>query len=145
MEEVRLDDTLNKQWKNDKSGFGFRMLQKMGWSEEKGLGKNETGMVSHLKVKTREQGLGLGVEGIDVAGNKGWAETTSSFNAVLDILKSSYKGNERERKNKKEKKGKKEKKNKKEKVEGEKSEGDNGKKVSKSPVNGIPMISVGMK
>ena len=142
-----MDDTLNKQWKNDKSGFGFRMLQKMGWSEDKGLGKNETGMVSHLKVKAREQGLGLGVEGIDVAGNKGWAETTSSFNAVLDILKSSYNGNEKEKKkDKKEKKRKKEKKNKKEKDEGEKCGGDSGKKVSKSPaVNGIPMISVGMK
>lgn len=33
-----LTDTLNQTWKNDKSRFGYRMLQKMGWKEDKGLG-----------------------------------------------------------------------------------------------------------
>ncbi len=92
MDDVVLIDTLNKNWKNDKTGFGFKMLQKMGWNEDKGLGKNETGMVTSIKVKKREMGLGLGgEENIDHAGNKAWSATSASFNSVLDVLKATYK------------------------------------------------------
>ncbi len=38
------------------------MLSKMGWKEDKGLGKNETGMITSIKAKRREEGQGLGVE-----------------------------------------------------------------------------------
>ena len=55
--EVKLEDTLNRAWKDDKTGFGYRMLQKMGWKEEKGLGKNETGMASFVKIKKRGTGV----------------------------------------------------------------------------------------
>ena len=65
------------------------MLQKMGWKEDRGLGKDETGMASALKIKKREDGLGLGVVK-DHAGNSGWGSTVSSFNAVLDLLNTSY-------------------------------------------------------
>ena len=34
--DVELSDTLNKSWKENKSNFGYRMLAKMGWSEDKG-------------------------------------------------------------------------------------------------------------
>ena len=102
LESIKLEDTLNKTWKNgfttsfstfflpffsslslsfflsffkkDKSGFGFRMLQKMGWNEEKGLGKNEDGISTSLKVTKREEGLGLGINK-DSAGNNGWNQT----------------------------------------------------------------------
>ena len=56
----KLPDTLNKHWKNDKTGFGFRMLQKMGWQEDKGLGKDESGIIDAIRVKKREQGMALG-------------------------------------------------------------------------------------
>ena len=50
-----------------------------------------SGIVSSLKVKKRETGLGLGMdEEIDTAGNKGWTSTVNSFNDVLAILKSTY-------------------------------------------------------
>jgi hypothetical protein len=105
MTDVVLKDTLNQTWKNDKSGFGFRMLQKMGWKEDKGLGKDEDGIAISLKVKKREDGLGLGMEESngDKAG-KGWNATATSFNAVLDALKSSYGTNEKDVKKKKKKK-----------------------------------------
>jgi hypothetical protein len=34
------------------------MLQAMGWSEGKGLGKNEDGMASHIKVSLKANNLG---------------------------------------------------------------------------------------
>jgi len=84
-------DTLNKKWKDDKSGFGYKMLLKMGWKEDKGLGKNETGSVTHVKVSKREEGLGLGMEQTtDGAGMVGWNATAASFSQVLNTLKEIY-------------------------------------------------------
>ena len=124
MEETKLADTLNKHWKNDKSAFGYRMLQKMGWTEDKGLGKNETGIVDSLKVKKREAGIGLGSEATtDGAGNRGWSYTAQSFDSVLNLLKEEYKNDKKDKKEKKEKKEKREKREKK----------------------NLPIISVGMK
>lgn len=53
-------DTQNMHWANDKSKFGYRMLQKMGWSEGKGLGVKEDGKVEHVRLrkKTGNQGVG---------------------------------------------------------------------------------------
>jgi hypothetical protein len=34
------------------------MLQKMGWSEGKGLGKNENGRTNHVKVALRADNVG---------------------------------------------------------------------------------------
>ena len=35
------------------------MLSKMGWSEGKGLGANENGATSHVKVSKRKENLGM--------------------------------------------------------------------------------------
>ena len=56
-----------------------------------GLGKNRDGMTAAIKVKKREDGLGLGmVQTHDAAGNHGWGATTTSYNAVLELLKETY-------------------------------------------------------
>jgi len=90
-----LTDTLNQHWKNDKTRFGYKMLLKMGWKEDKGLGKDESGNTSFVKIKKREDGIGLGVEkSTDGAGDHGWNATTQSFNAVLNALKEVYKPDE---------------------------------------------------
>lgn len=133
-----MPDTLNSAWKNNKSRFGYKMLQKMGWSEEKGLGKKEEGIVAAVKLKRRDDGAGLGLEMLtDGGGAKGWAETATSFSSVLDVLKQTYSkdGQDTTKAAKKDKKDKKDKKEKKEKK-------DSGEEREKAP----PIrISVGMK
>ncbi|RKO90659.1 hypothetical protein BDK51DRAFT_5596, partial [Blyttiomyces helicus] len=53
-------DPQNKQWKDDQSKFGLKMMQKMGWSEGKGLGAREDGQTEHVKIKLKEDNLGTG-------------------------------------------------------------------------------------
>ena len=43
---------------SDKSKYGFRMLEKMGWAEGKGLGVNEDGAKDHVKVSVKRDNLG---------------------------------------------------------------------------------------
>ena len=81
--DVHLPDTKNATWKNDKTRFGYKFLSKFGWSEEKGLGKDETGMTTSVAVTKREEELGLGAEkASDGAGARGWGETTTGFNEL---------------------------------------------------------------
>ena len=44
----------------DEDNFGRRMLEKLGWKQGEGLGKNKDGMSEHIRVKQRTAGLGLG-------------------------------------------------------------------------------------
>jgi hypothetical protein len=96
MEEIVLKDTLNSHWKSNKSNFGFRMLQKMGWNEEKGLGKQENGITKFVKLSKRDDGMGLGMDQFkdDNVGSKAWSSTISSYNSVLEVLKATYKSSD---------------------------------------------------
>lgn len=78
-------DTRNSSWANDKSAFGQRMLMKMGWSEGKGLGKNQQGTNSSLRAIRREEGLGIGAK-TDKYGDDGFSKTSTNFHGVLAIL-----------------------------------------------------------
>jgi Pin2-interacting protein X1 len=99
-----MNDTLNSHWKNDKKGFGFRMLSKMGWKDDKGLGKNETGITNNIKVTRRENGIGLGLDNDDEAVKLG--SQVSSLNDVLNMLKDQY-GSSSNKKKKSKSKGEK--------------------------------------
>jgi Pin2-interacting protein X1 len=120
--DINLPDTKNATWKNDKTRFGYKFLSKFGWSDEKGLGKDETGMTSSVAVTKREESLGIGAEKMtDGGGAKGWSETTTGFNSILEKLNSEY--------------GKKSKKDKKEKKKSKKSDSssdDDGERKKKS-------------
>eukprot|EP00041_Stephanoeca_diplocostata_P016097 m.313143 g.313143 ORF g.313143 m.313143 type:complete len:438 (-) comp20253_c0_seq7:1814-3127(-) len=46
-------------WTKTTSGFGMKMLEKMGWSKGKGLGVQEQGIARPIDVKLRQKGAGL--------------------------------------------------------------------------------------
>ena len=46
------------------SVFARRQMEKMGWQEGKGLGKNETGISKHIKAVKRDDSSGLGSEAV---------------------------------------------------------------------------------
>lgn len=46
-------------WTKTTSGFGLKMLEKMGWSKGKGLGVQEQGIARPIDVKLRQKGAGL--------------------------------------------------------------------------------------
>ena len=62
--KAKLSSTLNEASSApiSSSSFAAKQMAKMGWTEGTGLGKKRDGMVSHIKVKKREDNMGLGVE-----------------------------------------------------------------------------------
>ena len=64
------------------------MLVKMGWSEGKGLGRNEDGMSSHIRVKRKVESVGIGFEE-DGQGNVAFVQQIQSFEQILADLNAS--------------------------------------------------------
>ena len=92
------------------------MLEKMGWSEGKGLGQHEDGMREHIKVNFKADTLGVGADKRTV---DNWLDNTSAFDALLQSLntqivtasdESDESASKQTKKSKKEKKAKKSKK-----------------------------------
>ena len=87
-------DTLNQNWTSTQDGprtsFGFKMMQKMGWSTGKGLGKDLQGQINSVKVSKKIDNSGLGQVQDSSTGNVGWSETSQSFDAVLAKLNKKY-------------------------------------------------------
>ena len=44
------------------SDFAKKQMEKMGWKEGEGLGKDSTGMTTHIKVAKKDESTGLGLE-----------------------------------------------------------------------------------
>ncbi|XP_001867382.2 PIN2/TERF1-interacting telomerase inhibitor 1 isoform X1 [Culex quinquefasciatus] len=68
---------------NDSTNFGVRMLEKLGWSEGKGLGKREDGMSAPILPKLKQDSEGFGY-----AGEKDdhWTQHDQDFNQLLKSL-----------------------------------------------------------
>ena len=47
-------------WANDENKFGHKLMEKMGWEKGKGLGANQDGMVTHVKVRQKDNQKGVG-------------------------------------------------------------------------------------
>ncbi|XP_056150620.1 PIN2/TERF1-interacting telomerase inhibitor 1 [Lampris incognitus] len=76
-------DPRNSTWSNDESKFGQKMLERMGWSKGKGLGKTEQGSTDHIKVKVKNDSLGLGTT---VSHEDNWIAHQDDFNQLLAEL-----------------------------------------------------------
>ncbi|KAM6953920.1 PIN2/TERF1-interacting telomerase inhibitor 1 [Aplochiton taeniatus] len=76
-------DPRNSAWSKDESKFGQKMLERMGWSKGKGLGRTEQGSTDHIKVKVKNNQLGLGVTGNH---EDDWIAHQDDFNQLLADL-----------------------------------------------------------
>ncbi|KAI9140296.1 G-patch domain-containing protein, partial [Paraphysoderma sedebokerense] len=76
-------DPQNKAWSNDTGKFGFKMLQKMGWTPGKGLGVDQQGSTSHVSVVRKEDNLGVGAN-VNTMDN--WLSNTDAFSKLLKDL-----------------------------------------------------------
>ncbi len=76
-------DPQNTSWSNDTSKFGYKMLEKMGWKEGKGLGANEDGAHEHVKVKFKQDALGVGADARSI---DNWMENAFAFDDILKNL-----------------------------------------------------------
>lgn len=65
------------------------MLEKMGWSEGKGLGKEGNGQLSHVVIKKKDNNLGLGVDDNNVA-NKHFKHTELIYSDILKQLNNEH-------------------------------------------------------
>ncbi|TMW44894.1 hypothetical protein DOY81_010030 [Sarcophaga bullata] len=66
----------------DEDRFGTKLLQKMGWSKGKGLGREETGTQDFLRVRYKNDAKGLGFVGRDDQ----WTQHEESFSGLLNTL-----------------------------------------------------------
>ncbi|KAI4872754.1 hypothetical protein NFI96_026983, partial [Prochilodus magdalenae] len=76
-------DPRNSAWSKDESKFGQKMLERMGWSKGKGLGKSEQGATEHIKVKVKNNSLGLGTT---ASNEDNWIAHQDDFNQLLAEL-----------------------------------------------------------
>ena len=71
--------------------FARRQMEKMGWEEGKGLGKNETGISKHIKAVKRDDSSGLGLESVEaVEVNDNWWH--DAFSKQLKTFQTPKKG-----------------------------------------------------
>ncbi|KAF3702793.1 PIN2/TERF1-interacting telomerase inhibitor 1 67-11-3 protein [Channa argus] len=76
-------DPRNSTWSNDDSKFGQKMLERMGWSKGKGLGRSEQGSTDHIKVKVKNNNYGLGA---NASHEDNWIAHQDDFNELLAQL-----------------------------------------------------------
>uniref|UniRef100_A0A665V4U0 PIN2 (TERF1) interacting telomerase inhibitor 1 n=1 Tax=Echeneis naucrates TaxID=173247 RepID=A0A665V4U0_ECHNA len=76
-------DPRNSAWSNDDSKFGQKMLERMGWSKGKGLGRSEQGSTDHIKVKVKNNSYGLGA---NASYEDNWIAHQDDFNELLAQL-----------------------------------------------------------
>ncbi|KAJ4802854.1 hypothetical protein LUZ62_015420 [Rhynchospora pubera] len=62
----------------------FRLMKQMGWEEGEGLGKEKQGIKGYVRVKNKQDTLGIGV---DKPNSNNWILDTTQFDNILKKLK----------------------------------------------------------
>ncbi|CAL8316272.1 unnamed protein product [Merluccius merluccius] len=83
-------DPRNSAWSKDESKFGQKMLERMGWSKGKGLGRSQQGSTEHIKVKVKNNNLGLGT---NASYEDNWIAHQDDFNQLLADLNNCHSQN----------------------------------------------------
>ncbi|XVF13062.1 hypothetical protein REPUB_Repub08aG0175300 [Reevesia pubescens] len=60
----------------------FRLMKQMGWEEGEGLGKDKQGIKGHVRVKNKQDTIGIGLDKPNP-----WAFDTAQFDSILKRLK----------------------------------------------------------
>ena len=79
----KLGSSMSELTSGSRETFGKKMLQKMGWSEGKGLGKSEQGVTSHVRVKKREEAAGIGANEPEKMDDQWWHNVYNSAAASV--------------------------------------------------------------
>lgn len=90
---TKLGTQMNENAASKPSNFAMRQMEKMGWTEGKGLGKTESGISTHLTITKRDDSTGLGSEAVEARANDS-TETWwhDGFAANLKLLQKKSKG-----------------------------------------------------
>ena len=112
-----LSSTLNENGASSISSFAKKQMERMGWKEGQGLGKNEDGISSHIKVSKILDKEGIGIKAVKlqetIATESDWWHDTFHQNAKKFKIKKDKSANpdksdkKKSRKEKKEKNGEK--------------------------------------
>jgi len=86
-------DPQNLGWKNDEGKFGKKMMEKMGWSSGKGLGRKEQGSNENVKLRANYSSKGLGC---NHNYDDTWVEHHDDFAELLANLNKGKKGQDTE-------------------------------------------------
>lgn len=76
------------QWSEDDNKMGQKMLEQMGWSKGKGLGKTLAGITEHIRPSVQNDSRGLGFEG----NADEWTSHLDDFNDLLAKLHQDQEG-----------------------------------------------------
>ncbi|KEG05786.1 Pin2-interacting protein X1 [Trypanosoma grayi] len=79
------DDPNGTRWSKSEKNIGKSLLQRSGWTEGSGLGKNQEGVTSHVKTRRKDGVMGVGYEG---GVQETWSTQSVGFADVLSRIKS---------------------------------------------------------